>query len=303
MTFDLHGIVPPVVTPLTADGAVDHAALATHVERLVAAGVHGLFALGSTSEVAYFTDADRARIIDTTLAAVDGRVPVLAGCIDLTAARVVDQARSLSGLGLAGIVCTGPFYAINDLQEIVDHFRRIRDGVDLPVYAYDVPVRVHCKLPAPLVVELGREGVIAGLKDSSGDDVGFRRMIRLNEAAGHPLKLFSGHEVFCDGVLLAGADGIVPGLANVDPAGYVRLWDAACAGDWEAARAEQEKLNDLFEIVFTSVGRSGDAAGVGAFKQAMVELGMIARAEMAHPVKTLDEPARQAVKGIVAGWR
>ncbi|MDO5528937.1 MAG: dihydrodipicolinate synthase family protein [Paracoccus sp. (in: a-proteobacteria)] len=283
-----HGIVPPLVTPLNADGSVNHAELAAHVEHMVTGGVHGVFAMGSTGEVAYLTDAERIAIIETVAKQVAGRVPVIAGAIELSPARVAEAGRNLIAAGADAIVATAPIYAINDQAEIADHFRRIRERVDAPLFAYDVPVRVHRKLSPRLLVDLGREGVIVGMKDSSGDDVGFRRLIAMNRDAGSPLALFTGHEVVVDAMALVGADGVVPGLANVDLPAYVRLWKAAKEGDYAAAIREQEYLNRLFEIVFVAEGRSGDAAGVGAFKAAMKAGGLISNATMAYPVRALD---------------
>lgn len=299
----LHGVVPPLVTPLTDTGDVDRAALSALVAHLLAQGVHGLFPLGSTGEVGYLTDPQRDQVIRTVVAATEGRVPVLAGCIDLSASRVVEQARRAEQAGADVLVVTPPVYLISDAAEVADHFRIIKAAVDLPLVAYDIPVRVHSKLSAETLMLLAAEGVLVGVKDSSGDDIAFRRLLRANEAAGHPLALFSGHELVCDAMLLAGADGLVPGLANVDAAGYVRLYDAARSGDWSAAVREQERLADLFEIVFASPGRSADARGVGAFKVAMVELGLLPSATMAAPVTGLDQSAREAVAAIVHAWQ
>lgn len=293
------GIIPPVATPLNADGTVDHASLERLVEHLVSAGVHGLFALGSTGETAYLTDDERVAVVQTIASANAGRVPIIAGSIDLTSARILAGAQRLVAAGADAIVTTAAVYAINDATETADHFRRIAAGLDVPLFAYDVPVRVHSKLSAQLLVELGAEGTIAGVKDSSGDDVGFRRLLAANAAAGHPLQVLTGHEVVVDAMLLAGAHGAVPGLANVDAAGYVRLWDAAQAGDWATARREQERLNELFEIVFQTSGRSGDAAGVGAFKAAMVAQGLIERATMAYPLQALEGEPVERIRAIV----
>ncbi|MCK6210486.1 dihydrodipicolinate synthase family protein [Georgenia sp. EYE_87] len=289
----LRGIVPPVVTPFTAEGDVDVPSLERVTEHLLASGVHGVFVLGSTGEVAYLTDDQRDLVVRTVVGTVAGRVPVLAGAIDLTSARVVEQVRRSVAAGVDAVVATAPVYAINDAAEIEDHFRAVAAASEVPVFAYDIPVRVKVKLGADLLVRLGIEGVLAGVKDSSGDDVGFRRLVAANAAAGSPLTLFTGHEVVVDGMLLLGADGVVPGLANVDAAGYARLWDRAEAGDWAGARAEQDRLAGLFEIVFQAAGRSGDAAGVGAFKVAMQRQGLIDTATMAFPVRALD--------GAVAG--
>lgn len=293
------GVVPPVATPLLPDGSLDVVSLERLVECLISDGVDGLFALGSTGETAYFTDDERERILRVIARVAAGRVPIVAGAVELTANRVIATARRLVDAGADAIVITAPIYAINSPAEVADHFRAVAAAIDVPLWAYDIPVRVHTKLTAAMLVQLGVDGVIAGVKDSSGDDVGFRRLVAANAAAGSPLVLLTGHEVVVDAMALAGADGVVPGLANVDAAGYVQLWAAAARGDWRAAKAEQERLNRLFEIVFQAMGRSGDAAGVGAFKAAMVARGIIDHPTMAHPVRALDGEPLERVRTIV----
>jgi len=294
------GVVPPVATPLHPDGTIDHASLERLVEYLIGAGVHGLFALGSTGETAYFTDDQRVDIARTIVTAAGGRVPVIAGAIELTAPRISALARRLTDVGADAIVTTAPLYTLNSTAEIAEHFRAVAAGVDAPLWAYDVPVRVHTKLGVDLLMELASDGVVHGVKDSSGDDGGFRRLLAANAAAGRPLQLLTGHEVVVDAMALAGADGVVPGLANVEAAGYVRLWDAATRGDWETARREQERLNRVFEIVFQPVGLSGDATGVGAFKAGMKARGLISSAAMAPTVQPLDDSAVERISGILA---
>jgi len=298
-TTRFRGVIPPVITPFTASGDIDHDTLAGVVEHLVRGGVDGVFALGSTGEVAYLDDAQRDAVISTVVTTVAGRVPVLVGAIDTTSRRVARAARRAAELGADAVVATAPLYAINDLPEIERHFRAIAAATSLPLFAYDIPVRVRTKLPADLLVRLGADGVLAGVKDSSGDDVGFRRLVAANAAAGHPLEVLTGHEVVVDGMLLLGADGVVPGLGNVDPAGYARLWQAAQDGDWVRARAEQDRIAALFEIVFQARGRSGDASGVGAFKAAMHHLGLIPSAAMAFPVEQLDAETVARIATIV----
>ncbi|WP_371801175.1 dihydrodipicolinate synthase family protein [Streptomyces sp. NBC_01732] len=292
LTSPLHGVVPPVCTPLDPRGEVDTASLARLVDHLIDGGVHGLFALGSTSEVAYLTDEQRATALATVVGATDGRVPVLAGVIDTTTARVVEHARSAAGLGADALVATAPFYTRTHGKEIAQHFRRLRAAVDLPLFAYDIPVAVHSKLSPALVRELAEDGTLAGLKDSSGDEGGLRRLIvelggRDGRADG-PAPRFSiltGSELTVDAALLAGADGVVPGIGNVDPAGYVRLYDAARAGNWESAAEEQERLVELFAMVDVGpeadMGRSSSA--LGSFKAALRLLGVIACGDTAFP--------------------
>lgn len=295
----LRGVIPSLVTPLRADRSIDHGSLERVVRRMLDAGVDGIFALGSTAEVAYLTDAQREEVLRRIVETVDGQVPVVAGAIDLTAARVAERAQALEQIGVDGVFATGPFYALGDLREYAEHFRFVAGAVGIPLVAYDVPVRVHIKLPPALLVELGTEGTICAMKDSSGDDVTFRRLIEVNRDAGSPLTILTGHEMVVDSMALAGADGVVPGLANVDPEGYVRLWRAATEGRWDDAVREQEALNRLMSITGVAVGRGLDAAGVGAFKAAMHHLGHIDHPTMAFPVRALDGQPRAQVERIV----
>jgi 4-hydroxy-tetrahydrodipicolinate synthase len=299
----LRGVVPPVVTPLTAHGRVDVAGLRRVTRRMVDAGVHGLFALGSSGEAAYLAAAERRLVLDTVIDEAAGTVPVLAGCIEMTQARVIEAVRVAEDAGAAAIVATPPFYAKNDVHEIADHFRGIDSATALDLWAYDIPVRVHSKLPADLLIELGSAGVLAGVKDSSGDDVGFRRLVAMNVEAGRPLSVFTGHEVVVDSMLMLGADGAVPGLANVDPVSYVALWNAAEAQDCALAQEIQANLARLFEIVFVAQGRSADAAGVGAFKVALQHLGVIEHAGLSAPVKSLSLEDVGRIAGIVDALR
>ncbi|WP_406091042.1 dihydrodipicolinate synthase family protein [Streptomyces sp. NBC_01013] len=306
LTAPLHGVVPPVCTPLDSHGEVDTASLVRLVEHLIGGGVHGLFALGSTSEVAYLTDEQRAVVLETVVNAADGRVPVLAGVIDTTTARVVEHARSADALGADALVATAPFYTRTHAKEIAGHFRRLRAEVDLPLFAYDIPVAVHSKLSPALIRELAEDGTLAGLKDSSGDEGGLRRLVvqlggREGRATG-PVPDFSiltGSELTVDAALLAGADGVVPGIGNVDPAGYVRLYEAARAGDWALAAREQERLIELFAMVDVGpeadMGRSSSA--LGSFKSALQLLGIIDCGETAFPQVQLSAESVALVSG------
>lgn len=295
------GVVPPLLTPLTEDGELDVPSLERLVARLLDAGVDGIFALGSSAEVAFHEDTMRERILEVVSGIVGGQVPLLVGVIDTQTRRVQAQIDRASRVDPAGYVATAPFYAITGPEEIDTHFRALAAHAPAPLWAYDIPVCVHVKLSPDHLVQLGSDGVLAGVKDSSGDDVSFRRLAQKNRAASSPLVLMTGHEVVVDGAYLAGAAGAVPGLANVDPAGYVRLHRAARAGDWERARQEQERLAALFEIVFTPRGKVGPAAGVGAFKTALRELGVLSTATMSSPMSALDEETAARIREILDG--
>ncbi|GAA2112130.1 dihydrodipicolinate synthase family protein [Microlunatus panaciterrae] len=293
------GVIPPLVTPLDDTGEVDVGSLRRLVEWQIDAGVHGVFALGSSGEVGYLDDPRRRAVLETVRDAVAGRVPVLAGVIEMSTQRVLSQVRVAQSLGADALVATAPFYIGTSPAEIERHFRLLAEAATVPLFAYDIPIAVHTKLDPLMLVRLGSDGVLAGVKDSSGDDISFRRLVAANRDAGRPLSIFTGHEVVVDGALLIGADGVVPGLGNVDPAGYVRIFQAAADGDWPAAREEQDRLARLFEILRTAPDVSRGAGGIGAFKTALQHLGVITSARMSEPVISFDQAAAARVRQIV----
>lgn len=293
------GVIPPVVIPLTADRHLDLESLERSINRMINAGVDGLFFLGSSGEVAFLTDAQRYHVLQEAVAIVNKRVPVLAGIIDMETMRVVDQAKRAKGFGVDAIVATAPFYALGGPKETERHFRAIREHTDLPLFAYDLPVCVHTKLDPTMLVTLGKDGVIQGVKDSSGDDVSFRWLILENEDAGHPLQLLTGHEVCVDGAYLAGADGSVPGLANVDPDSYVAQWRAYQAGDWDEVKRLQDHLARLMFVTRVAKATVGFGAGVGAFKTALAQLGVFNTNQMREPVQALEGEDAEAIRQVL----
>ena len=293
------GVVPPVVTPDTPDHQLDVVSFERSINRLIEAGVDGLFFLGSSGEVVFATDERRDQIVREAVRIVDHRVPVLVGIIDTETERVLEHGRRALALGADALVATAPFYALGGPADIEEHFRILHQELDAPLFVYDIPVCVHTKLPWKMLARLGAEGVLAGVKDSSGDDVSFRYLVQENEKNGHPLTLLTGHEIVVDGALFSGADGSVPGLANVEPEGYVRMWKAAQEGNWAEVKREQDRLNEISHIFDVTSGVQGYGAGVGAFKCALNLMGIFDSDQMPRPVKPLDGQNREAIKQVL----
>ena len=269
------------------------------INRMIDAGVDGLFFLGSTGEVVFSTDERRDQIVREAVRIVDHRVPVLVGIIDTETERMLEHGRRALALGADALVATCPFYALQGMTEVEEHFRILHEELDAPIFAYDIPVCVHTKLPWKLLAKLGAEGVLAGVKDSSGDDVSFRYLVQENEKNGHPLTLLTGHEIVVDGAYLGGADGSVPGLANVIPVPYVEQWKAAEAGDWARVKELQDQINEVSHIFDVTSGVQGYAGGVGAFKCALNLMGVFDSSQMPRPVKPLEGANREAIRKVL----
>lgn len=289
------GVVPPVCTPLTPERELDVASLERLAAFLIEAGMHGLFVTGSTGEVAYLPDETRYRALEIVAGVAAGQVPVLAGVIDTTTPRVIEHAKAAKAAGADALVATAPFYAPTSPIEFPGHFRAIRAAVDLPLIAYDIPVSVGHKLPADVVLELTGDGTLDAVKDSSGDLDGLRTLLDGGATC------YSGSEVLADVAIFLGAHGLVPGLGNVDPHGYVRLYEAARRGDWDAAKTEQTRLRKLFGLIHVGDGRMGRySSAIGAFKEGLVARGVITGGTTSVPMIPLNDTERGAVRSHLA---
>ena len=299
----LTGVVPPLVTPLTPSYDVDTASLARLIQYQLAGGVNGVFVLGTSGEGTFLTDEQRQVVLETTVAEVAGQVPVLAGVIDTSTNRVAAHVSAALKAGVDALVATAPFYAATHRAEIERHFARLAALTgDTPLYAYDIPSRVGTKLPASVVMALGEQGVIAGVKDSSGQETSLRELV-LSRREKHldDFAIMTGSEVTVDSALAFGVDGVVPGLGNVDPAGYVRLFKAAVGGDAAAARAEQDRLFRLFDIINVADRKrmGASSAALGAFKAGLHLLGVIDCPVTAYPCIPLNDTEIAALRPLL----
>ncbi|NYE75003.1 dihydrodipicolinate synthase family protein [Microlunatus parietis] len=297
----LHGVIPPLVTPLTDQGDVDARSLARLIGYVLAAGSTGVFVLGSSGEGTSLSDDQRARVLDVARSETAGAATLLAGTLEPSTNRVADLVRQAMKFSVDGLVITAPFYIPPHRNEIDRHFRRLAEMAgQTPVFGYDIPSRVKLKLDGELILELAADGVLAGVKDSSGAELSLRSLVNGRSDRGlDGFSIMTGSEVTVDTAMQLGVDGAVPGLGNVDPAGYVRILALVEAGDLAGARAEQDRLIKLFDIIKAGdrsrVG--GASAALGAFKAAVWLLGVIDCPRLAEPAIGLNDAEIAGIRG------
>lgn len=295
----VRGVIPPIVTPLHPDGRVDTASLRRLVEFQIKAGVDALFALGTGGEGPWLTADRRALVLQTVVDAAAGRVPVLAGVSDIGTARAVEAIRDAEAAGCTAVVSTPAFYGDNGQAEILAHYRALAQATELPLIAYDIPSKVHVKIAAQTAATLAHEQTIIAIKDSSGDEDGFRAVIELTaELPG--FSVITGSDLIADAALFQGADGMIIGTGNIDPHGFVSLYRHCVAGEWEQARQQQTKLRAMRQITQVALPRIGGfSATIGAFKAALVERNVIAHDTMNLPLLSLTETEQSRVAAIL----
>ncbi len=237
-----HGIIPAMVTPLTADDRVNEPALRRLTNYLIAGGVHGLFAMGSQGEFWAFSAAEKQRVWEVVVEETRGRVPVYAGTAAVTTAETVALTRLAERAGVDAVSVLTPYFVSPSEVELERHYRAIAGATALPVLLYSNPARTGCKLSPALVARLAAAGNIVGIKDSSGDLELTAEYIRQAPA---PFSVLMGRDTLICAGLLYGAKGAIAATANAAPALVASIYERFAAGDLKGAQQAQTTLAPL----------------------------------------------------------
>lgn len=236
------GLIPPMISPLSPDGTVDSGGLTAHVERLITGGVDGLFVLGTSGEGPLLDAARTHEIIAKTVEASAGRVPVLAGILEPSTPRALEAARSAADCGADAVVATTPYYVEADDYGIHDHFLQLADRLPLPLILYNIPSKTHHVLTPDIVAQIVDHPNVVGIKDSHGDWAAFERLLALRRPG---FTVLQGAERLSAKSLLAGGDGLVPGLGNIVPELFTSIIACVKAGDADTALTLQAQADEL----------------------------------------------------------
>jgi 4-hydroxy-tetrahydrodipicolinate synthase len=236
---EFHGVFPYLVSPVDPSGRVLTDVLGRLVDDLIAAGVHGVTPLGSTGEFAYLSGEQRRAIVEATIAAADGRVPVVAGVAATTTADAVEQARAYQRLGASGILAIlEVFFPLKDAQ-VESYFRAIADAVDVPVVLYTNPQFQRSDLTLDAIARLSEHPRIRYIKDASTNT---GRLLSIMNRCGDRLAVFSASAHIPACVMLIGGVGWMAGPACLIPRQSVQLYELCRAGRWGEAMALQRDL-------------------------------------------------------------
>ena len=215
MSEPFHGVLPALITPFTDDGrAIDADALAAIVDRLVAAGVGGLVPGGSTGEFTTLGHAERRQLVEVTVGAAAGRVPVVAGAGALSTRETVELSVHAEQAGAAAVMIVPPFYEALSWRELLAHYTAVADAISIPIMYYNLPSASGVRLSA----EQLRELPVTCLKDTGGDATAATELIQTDAPT-----LLNGWDTLTFAALAAGVRAVVWGTASIVPEQCVEL--------------------------------------------------------------------------------
>jgi dihydrodipicolinate synthase/N-acetylneuraminate lyase len=221
------GIIPPMVTPLDGDGALDVPGLETLIEHIIRGGVNGLFILGTTGEAPSLCEAVQNELIQRTCRQVDGRVPVLVGITNTCFETSIKTARTAQQNDANAVVLSTPYYFGLSQQDLVAYTKKLLGKIELPVFLYNIPSCTKVWFELSTLHELMNCPQIIGLKDSSADMIYLQQAYQLAALHRPDWSVLIGPEELLAEAVLKGINGGVSGGANLFPQLYVELYQAA----------------------------------------------------------------------------
>jgi 4-hydroxy-tetrahydrodipicolinate synthase len=280
----LEGVIVPAAVPLTRDRSPDLAAFRILLDRLLQAGVHGIFANGSMGAFAMLSDAHQCAIVDAAAAHLQGKAPLLAGVSDTGVERVLERMRRFAGLAIDAFVVLPPYFYLCGQEELQRFFLLLADASPKPLVLYDNPRLAKNALSVETIVRLAQHPNICGIKVSHGDVLTWQELLR-SPIDRSRFALISGAGRMTSLALQLGFDGITEGLHNVVPRLAVDLFAAQRAGDFAQGDCIQRRINRCF-------GAFDIAGGWRGLEVALQAMGI---ADYAAP-PPYDEPAPEDVR-------
>jgi dihydrodipicolinate synthase/N-acetylneuraminate lyase len=235
------GLVVPMVTPLTADGALDKAALSRLVDALVAGGVQGIFVLGTTGEGMNAPRETRRQIVELTVKQAARRALVFAGLGDVRSADL-SEANNFFHAGADAVVAHPPIAKRVSSGHLRDWYQTLLDQLEGPLLLYNMPMTTGISIPLDVVEKLLGHPRLAGIKDSENNPTRLEELLA-RFGGKTDFSVFVGVGALMEKGLKLGADGIVPSVGNVIPAVCAGLCAAARKCDWPAADDFYARMN------------------------------------------------------------
>ncbi|MBI2778621.1 MAG: 4-hydroxy-tetrahydrodipicolinate synthase [Gammaproteobacteria bacterium] len=242
-----HGSMVALVTPMHADGSLDHDSLASLIEFHIENGTDAIVAVGTTGESATLDMKEHVDLLREVVERVRGRIPVIAGTGANCTREAIELTRCAMEAGSDACLLVTPYYNKPTQEGLYLHHKAIANAVPIPQILYNVPGRTACDMLPETVERLSAISNIVGIKEATGN---LERGREILERCGDRLDLYSGDDATATELMLMGAKGDISVTANVAPRAMHDMCAAALRGDREQAHAINNRLMALHRDLF-----------------------------------------------------
>jgi 4-hydroxy-tetrahydrodipicolinate synthase len=247
MRTPFSGVGTALVTPFTANGALDEAAVRRLARRQIDEGIHFLVPCGTTGESPTLSEDERTRIVEICVEEARGKVPVLAGAGGYDTREVIHAARQMERAGANGLLSVTPYYNKPTPDGLFQHYKAIAESTKLPIMVYNVPGRTGCNVDPITLVKLATIPNVIGVKEASGN---IQQMCEVCRAVPADFIVLSGDDAITLPLMAVGGRGVISVVSNEVPRAMSHMVEAAERGDFAAARVIHSSLMPLMLVNF-----------------------------------------------------
>ena len=283
----IRGSLPALVTPFK-NGELDLVTLKKLVDWHIAEGSHGLVPVGTTGESPTLSHAEHQKVIEEVVAAVAGRIPVIAGAGSNNTVEGISLMRHAEKVGATAALVVTPYYNKPTQAGLIAHFTALHDCCALPIVIYNIPGRSVVDMTPETMGVLAKLPRIIGVKDATGK---IERVSQQRASCGAKFIQLSGEDATALGFNAHGGIGCISVTANVAPRLCAEFQEATLRGDYAKALEYQDKLMPLHEAIFIEPGL------VGA-KYALSVLGLCSE-EVRLPLVGLTDGTKAKIKAAM----
>jgi 4-hydroxy-tetrahydrodipicolinate synthase len=282
------GSLTALITPFK-NGKLDEDALARFVDWQITEGSHGLVPTGTTGESPTLDFDEHKRVVEITIDAARGRIPVMAGTGSNSTAEAIELSTHAEEAGATGLLIVTPYYNKPTQEGLYQHFKAINDAVNIPIFIYNIPPRSIVDMSVATMARLSELKNIAGVKDATAN---LARVSQQRAAMGPDFLQFSGEDATALAFMAHGGHGCISVVSNIAPRLCAEFQTACLRGDFKTALTLQDRLMPLHDAMFCETNP-------GPVKYAASRLGLCS-AEMRLPMVPLTDGARKTVDDALA---
>jgi 4-hydroxy-tetrahydrodipicolinate synthase len=281
------GSITALITPFR-NGDVDEDALRRIVDWQITEGTHGLVPTGTTGESPTLNFDEHKRVVEVTIEAARGRVPVIAGTGSNSTAEAIELSQHAEKAGADGLLIVTPYYNKPTQEGLYQHFKAINDAVGIPIVIYNIPGRSIVDMSVATMARVFELKNVVGVKDATAN---LARVSQQRAAMGSEFNQLSGEDATALGFMAHGGNGCISVASNVAPRLCAEFQNACIRGDFKAALELQDRLMPLHDVLFIETNP-------GPVKYAVSRLGLCSP-EMRLPMVPVNEATKKAVDAVL----
>src|SRR5438552_2381660 len=288
MRATFQGSIVAMVTPFR-NGKIDEPKVKELVELHVKSGTDAIVPCGTTGESPTLSHDEHRQMVELTVAAAAGRIPVIAGTGSNSTSEAIDLTQAAERAGVQGALVVNPYYNKPTQEGLYRHFRAVAEASTLPILVYNIQGRTAVNIETETMARLARDCQnIVGVKEASGS---LDQMSQVIAACGPDFAVISGDDNITLPLMAIGGAGVISVIANIVPRGTAGLTHAALEGDWKRARDLHYRLFPLARAAFLETNPI-------PIKEAMAMAGML-EPEFRLPMCRMSDTNRERLRAIL----